>query len=79
MNKIYSIEFDTNKFITPLYIDTTAREILVEHNNKPNIKCIGYCHTSNRCVYTTQLKEPKYGVINSKLQDGIYINYIKPK
>ena len=67
-NKIYSIEFDTTKFITPLYIDSTAREILVENNNKPIIKCISYCSTSNRCVYITSSKEPIKGLINHQFR-----------
>ena len=79
IKKIYSIEFDNRMFVDPLYIDTTAREILIEHNNKPNIKCISYCNTSNKCVYITSSNEPIKGLVNYKLQDGIYINFYKDK
>lgn len=76
MERIYSIEFDTNKFVNPLTIDTIAREILEEHNNKVNIKSISYTR-HNRCIMATSLKTPKT-TIGKHYQEGIYITFYPP-
>lgn len=74
--EIYSIEFDNNKFIDPLNMNTIAREILLEYNNPDKIKSISYIN--HKCIMTTTLRQAKT-TIGYHYQDGIYINFYPPR
>jgi hypothetical protein len=76
MAKIYSIEFDNRLFIDPLNMNTIAREILDEYNNKETIKTISYIR--DRCIMTTTLRQPKI-TIGEHYQEGIYITFFPVK
>jgi len=72
MTTIYSIEFDNNHFINPLYIDELARSILNEYNNIPKIKSISYINDMVICA--TAFKQPKK-LIKTQYDEHITINF----